>query len=121
MFLWVVISLSVAMLLFFTAAHYLEWEGIENWRLRMFREFSSWFQMGGIATTIMNLPIDPTQGLYVWNMAPRVVRELIPYNVLLPVGLTFFVLAFVSKYIKQKRMREKVEAKARAEQEKASG
>lgn len=113
--MFTVVFLVLAAILFIGAASMLEWEFVEGWTKRVIGEWSSRFQFGGIIATIMNFPIDPAQGLGLWNMMPSHVQKLIPQQYLISIGLAFFVLAWLSKYVKQQQLREKI---AKAEQAK---
>jgi len=88
------------------------WQAIENWRERIFGEVSTWLQMGGVVSTVIgSLPIDPVTSLGLWNMMPHELRAILPAGVLNIVGIVLFVLAWLSKYIKQPKLRAKIEAK----------
>lgn len=98
-----------ALVAFFTLAYVLEWgliDDIARLRKRIWREWSTRFQMAGLASYITMLPIDPVTGLSLWNMLPLAVHRLVPQWVLIAVGLTLFVLAWLSKYVKQAKLHE---------------
>lgn len=110
------ISLIAALLViavgaFFLLAHLLRWEWIEGWSERILGAWSSRFQMGGILSLIASLPIDPTTGLSLWNMMPREVRGLLPDEILYPVSVTLFVLAWLSAGPKQPKLRARIAEK----------
>jgi hypothetical protein len=94
---------------FLLLARLLGWKAVDGWRQRIWGEWSSRFQMGGLLTLLAGLPIDPVTGLSLWNMMPREVREIVPAPVLSMLSVTVFVLAWLSRYQAQPRLREKIE------------
>lgn len=108
--LFLIVLLALVVGGFFIMAHVLGWKAVDGWRQRIFGEWSSRFQMGGLVALIAQLPIDPVTGLNLWNMMPREVREILPAPVLSVLSVAVFVLAWLSKYQAQPKLREKIEA-----------
>ena len=98
-----VLFLIAAVALFFLAARLLEWKLVNNWCKRLYKQWSTWLQAAGI-TVLSLVPFDPTVSLGVWNVMPLAVREIIPRQILLPVAIALFVLAWLAKYVKQEKI-----------------
>ena len=102
---------AMAVAAFFLLARIREWEWVEDARARLFGEVSTWFQMGGIAATLIgSLPIPPETMLSLWNSLPASVSRQIPDGIMVIAGLVLFVLSWLSKYVKQPKLRARIEA-----------
>jgi len=106
-FLLVLLALLVGT--FLLLARLLGWQAVDGWRQRIFGEWSSRLQMGGLVSLVAQLPVDPVTGLSLWNMMPREVREILPSPVLSVLSVMVFVLAWLSKYQAQPKLRERIE------------
>lgn len=100
--------------LFLLLAAVLRWELVDGWWQRLWGEWSSRLQLGGILSLLSMLPVDPVTGLSLWNQMPREVREVVPARFLYPLAIVLFILAWLAKYAAQRKLQAKVQAKAKA-------
>lgn len=122
------ILLTLGVGAFFVLAVVLRWELVDGWRKRLWGEWSTKLQMGGLLSLISLLPVDPVTGLSLYNMMPHEVRSILPARVLYPVAIVLFVLSWLAKYAKQRSLdvaikKEKIEeagAKAAVEVKEAA-
>lgn len=108
----ILLFLLIGLAIFFGAASFFNWKAVENWRLRIWREASTWLQGGSMAVMSM-VPFDPVTGLGMWNMMPESIRDLIPHEILLPVAMTLSLLAVLAKYIVQPKSKLKIAEKVK--------
>jgi|GEM_PF-1265361 len=82
-------------ILLLLAAWLLDWKPIDSWRT-VLRRWSTWLHGAGLANIAAYLGI--------WNMMPGAVRQVIPPNALLAIGLLLWVAGIVAVYVKQEAL-----------------
>lgn len=81
---------------------------VPNWR-GLWRAWS--VRLTALGTLIYGwFAVDPVSLLAVWNMMPAPVRDLVPSQFVAAVGAILFAASFISKFVAQRKMQEKIDA-----------
>ena len=72
-------------------------------------------KLNALGLAIMGyLWFDPSAVLYIVNLMPPAVRQLLPFHIEAFIGATFFALAMISRLVKQPKAQAKIAEKADA-------